>query len=328
MVVSSWSRVPTTDRARSSGRRLVQAPIALPPLPVLVVKTCRSRGVEEAIVVPCVQCLGRSGPTCSRPVRAGVGIGVAAIACRPSHRTAADHCGELVPGRVTRRLSVLVRSSITPVPQMRCPIPTPVATPSTRITAEPSTRLPRLDERRTHMTAFRALIATAILLAAAPPAWPCSVSVSTILSAVELVQQADAIVKVRAERLSTEVSRPTVVGVLSQVEFSVHAVLKGRLPSSRLTFQGLLTARDERNGRSVPYPSVRSSGEGSCFAVEYKRGADYLLFLKKNAGRSVTARNGWTPYWALLAPANEQLQGPNDAWELWVREQLRASNRR
>jgi hypothetical protein len=66
------------------------------------------------------------------------------------------------------------------------------------------------------MTAFRALIATAILLAAAPPAWPCSVSVSTILSAVELVQQADAIVKVRAERLSTEVSRPTVVGVLSQ----------------------------------------------------------------------------------------------------------------
>jgi hypothetical protein len=177
------------------------------------------------------------------------------------------------------------------------------------------------------MTAFRALLVTAVLLAAAPPAWPCSVP--TILSAVELVQQADAIVKVRAERLSTEVSRPTgIVRVPSQVEFSVRAVLKGSLPSSRLTFQGLLTARDEPNGRSVPYPSVRPSGEGSCFAVEYKRGADYLLFLKKNAGRPVTARDGWTPYWAPLAPANEQLQGPSDAWESWVREQLRASTRR
>ena len=93
------------------------------------------------------------------------------------------------------------------------------------------------------------------------------------------------------------------------MEFSVRAVLKGPLPSSRLTFQGLLTARDEPNGRGVPYPSVRPSGlAGSCFAVEYKRGADYLLFLKKNVGRPV--------------------KGPNDAWELWVREQLRASNRR
>jgi len=171
----------------------------------------------------------------------------------------------------------------------------------------------------------QALVIVAILLVAVPSAWPCSVLVSKLTAAVELVQQAEVIVKARADGLSAQQGRPDgLVAITTQVEFSVLAVLKGPLPATRIAFNGWLAARDEPNGRSVPYPSVRPSGlAGSCFAVGYRKGAEYLLFLKKSA-----PADKLTPYWAPLAPSNEQLFGRDDPWEAWVRGQLRNSPRR
>jgi hypothetical protein len=70
---------------------------------------------------------------------------------------------------------------------------------------------------------------------------------------------------------------------------------------------------DDFNDRPVPYDWVRSSGtSGSCFAFDYREGAEYLLFLRSIGGVL-------TPYWAPLAPTNEQVTGPEDPWVIWTR---------
>lgn len=153
----------------------------------------------------------------------------------------------------------------------------------------------------------------------------CSVLVSSIPTPVELVRLADVIVRARAEGLSSQPGREGSVPFSpTQVEFRVVAVLKGKLPTNRLRFNGRITTRDERNRGTVPYLSVRPSGDGVCFSLEYRQGAEYLLFLKPASYRAYAQPepDQLTPYWAPTAASNEPLFGPSDAWEAWVRAQL------
>ena len=48
-----------------------------------------------------------------------------------------------------------------------------------------------------------------------------------------------------------------------------------------------------------------------------------VLLLLKVASQPVFGPPGQlTPYWRALAPTNEQVFGPDDPWESWVRRQL------
>ena len=114
-------------------------------------------------------------------------------------------------------------------------------------------------------------------------------------------------------------------GSATQVMFAVLQVLKGRLSSSTIEFNGSLTDRDDRNDRPVPYDFIRPGGSrGDCFALAYRAGTEYLLFLRRGEHASYAQPNDLTPYWAPLSPTNEQLfDRANDAWLVWVRRQLR-----
>ena len=70
---------------------------------------------------------------------------------------------------------------------------------------------------------------------------------------------------------------------------------------------------------SVPYGHVRPSGGAGCFAYQYRLGAEYLFLLNR-----VERIDGLTPYWIALGPTNEQINGADDPWVRWVREQLAA----
>ena len=114
----------------------------------------------------------------------------------------------------------------------------------------------------------------------ATPAWPCSV-VGPLLSAERLLSDAEVIARVRAEGLSSAPGRPgTWADSPTQVRFTILELLKGRLSSSTIEFNGSLTDRDDRNDGAVPFNSVRPGGRGgNCFALEYRAGAEYLKSL-------------------------------------------------
>jgi hypothetical protein len=106
----------------------------------------------------------------------------------------------------------------------------------------------------------------------------------------------------------------------TKVRFQVLEVLKGTRPSAVVEFDGSLTDGDDPNDGSVPYKWVRRGGRGgNCFAYGYKKGGEYLLFLRT----SRTSNGELTPYWATMAATNEQLFGPGDKWLAWVREHLK-----
>jgi hypothetical protein len=163
------------------------------------------------------------------------------------------------------------------------------------------------------------------MIGLATPAWPCSV-VAPLPSAERLVGDAEVIARVRAEALS---STPGHAGVMAgsptQVRFTILELLKGRLSSSAIEFNGSLTDRDDRNDRPVPYDFVRPGGRaGNCFALTYRAGAEYLLLLRRGEHPAYAQPNELTPYWAPLSPTNEQLFDPaSDAWLVWVRQKLR-----
>lgn len=159
----------------------------------------------------------------------------------------------------------------------------------------------------------------------AAPAWPCSV-IGPLPSADSLVRDAEVIVRVRAEGLSSTLG---VAGSLAdsrtQFRFAILELLKGRLPSATIEFNGSLMDGDDRNDRPVPYDFVRPGGRhGNCFALTYRAGAEYLLLLRRAQHPSYAQANELTPYWAPLSPTNEQLfGGANDAWFVWVSQELR-----
>jgi hypothetical protein len=145
-----------------------------------------------------------------------------------------------------------------------------------------------------------------------------SCSVTGIVSNVEMVKVADAIVRARAVEYAQPPSDPSIVttGVPdSRVRFKVIETLSGQ-NMKELVLPGYLVSTDDFNDRAAPYTFVRPGGRaGSCFANSYRRDAQYLLFLKK------TAQGDLTVNWAALAPVNEQLHSAEDPWLTWVRQQ-------
>jgi hypothetical protein len=109
------------------------------------------------------------------------------------------------------------------------------------------------------------------------------------------------------------------------VRFTILELLKGRLSSSTIEFNGALTDRDDRNDRPVPYDFIRPGGRrGNCFALTYRVGAEYLLLLRRSEHPSYAQPSELTPYWAPLSPTNEQLfDRASDAWLVWVSQELR-----
>lgn len=133
--------------------------------------------------------------------------------------------------------------------------------------------------------------------------------------------EADAVVRARAARADSLPFRPG--GPLEPVVvLEVLDVLDGDSVPPTLAVHGRLSEADDFNRAPVPYGAVRPTGlRGSCFAEEYRRGGEFLLLLKRNA-------RGLTPYWAALAPTNEQIRGADDPWVSWVREARRRGGRR
>ena len=103
----------------------------------------------------------------------------------------------------------------------------------------------------------------------------------------------------------------------TSIQFEVQEVLKGDRSLTELFVPGDSTALDDFNRGGVPYRIVRSGGQrGTCIATSYKLGAEYLLLLRPTNGV-------FNPYWAPLAPLNEQVSGRDDAWVQWVRAHVR-----
>ncbi len=131
------------------------------------------------------------------------------------------------------------------------------------------------------------------------------------------VDEAELIVRARATALGPPLPLSIVAARLeTSIQFVVLEVLKGDSARTRISVPGETTRRDDFNNGTVPYRMVRQGGRmGNCVATSYKLGAEYLLLLK-------TKNDVLNPYWAALAPLNEQITGSDDAWVTWVREQM------
>lgn len=148
---------------------------------------------------------------------------------------------------------------------------------------------------------------------------PCSVV--GIPTPTELVQRAEIILTARAERVSEAPGeRGALAESATQVIFTVLEVVKGTLPDPELRFNGHLGGEDDPNDRSIPRDFVRPGGRsGNCFALGYRSGGEYLLFLARSQHKAYAQPFNLTPYWAPLAATNDQLFGPDDPWLVWVR---------
>jgi hypothetical protein len=109
----------------------------------------------------------------------------------------------------------------------------------------------------------------------------------------------------------------------SRVRFRTTEVLAGEglwgdHGARDLAFPGILAEGPDFNPGSIPYQIVRSSGQrGECHAMEYRIDGQYLFLLRENQGIL-------TPYWAPLAPTNEEVRGEEDPWVSWVRDRIRS----
>jgi hypothetical protein len=139
------------------------------------------------------------------------------------------------------------------------------------------------------------------------------------------VQRAEVIVWARAEGLANTPARQgALAGNVTRVRFSVLQILKGDRPSTEIEFKGILRDSDDRNDRPIPYDVIRPGGRiGTCFALTYRPGAEYLLLLGRGEHSSYAEPNELTPYWTPLGPTNEQLlDGARDPWYRWVIQQI------
>ena len=108
----------------------------------------------------------------------------------------------------------------------------------------------------------------------------------------------------------------------TEIEFTVEEIVKGENTPSTIILNGYLTDKDDFNDRPVPYDFVRPGGRGgSCSAYEYKQHAEFLLFLKERDGKLTIS-------WYALAPTNEQLRSADDPWIIWVKEQVKSTERK
>ena len=171
------------------------------------------------------------------------------------------------------------------------------------------------------------------ILALAAPTVPVSVSACSATSAETnpeiLVRNTEIIVRATAIRYGDQTPPDQPARSADQrmrfIEFRVEEILRGELAQSTLLIKGFLTETSDYNDRPVPYDFVRPMGRGgSCHAYYYEKGAEFLLFLKRqDAGNKENLKWGEiTPYWASMAPTNEELYSSNDAWVGWVKARL------
>jgi hypothetical protein len=158
------------------------------------------------------------------------------------------------------------------------------------------------------------LILGAVLFA--PHGHTCSVT--GIISNVDMVIAADAVIRAKAVEYSSPPTNTNTwtTGVPdSRVRFKVIETIRGQ-SISELILPGYLVRADDFNDQPSPYAFVRPGGRaGSCFANSYRENAEFLLFLKK------TKDGNFTVNWAALGPVNEQLHSADDPWLLWVRKE-------
>ncbi len=145
---------------------------------------------------------------------------------------------------------------------------------------------------------------------------------SSPVSVFEVVDGADLIIRATAVEYVVEpqgnigtTDRTTPV-----IRFQVEEILRGPLEPGVVELSGYLNETDDFNDHSAPYTFVRPNGRsGSCFAYTYRRGAEFLLFLREDNG-------SYTVEWNALAPVNEQLHSGQDPWLFWVRGYLAAQS--
>jgi hypothetical protein len=161
---------------------------------------------------------------------------------------------------------------------------------------------------------FLAVLSFVMLLLAQVSVQACQ---SRVPTPEKLVEQADVIVRATADSYdkAPEGFLPRMGVAGTTVKFKVIETLKGELTEPLLIY-GYLTDEDDYNELPIPYTFVRRGGRaGNCFADSYKKGADFLLFLKKGKGKLML-------YWKALAPVNEQIRPTDDEWLYWVKKQL------
>lgn len=136
-------------------------------------------------------------------------------------------------------------------------------------------------------------------------------SVDRVLTAQEVAEAATVVVRARADKyLPPSPSKGYASG---RVLFRILERIKGEWPSEFWVGYGRVDEYHGANPGGVPYTSVRPGGlRGSCFAYDYRLGKEYLLFLYEGDVQ-----------WAPMAPINEEVSGPSDAWVLWVKKRLR-----
>ena len=129
-------------------------------------------------------------------------------------------------------------------------------------------------------------------------------------SNVEMVKEADAIVRARAveyARWPWSLFRTTGVPD-SKVRFQVLENVRG-LVVKEVALPGYLVSSDDYSDdykdEAPPYSFARPGGRaGSCFASSYRRGGEYLLFLMKKKTGELTVN------WAALAPSTSNSVQP------------------
>jgi hypothetical protein len=156
-----------------------------------------------------------------------------------------------------------------------------------------------------------------VMLCLADPALPCSRE--SPVSVIDMVRKADAIARAVAADYANAPAQPkmAIAGTPdSRIRFNILEVVRGSGIGPDVILPGYLVNHDDFNDHRPPYKFVRPNGRaGSCFANQYRAGAQFLLFLKK------LPTGEYTVNWYALGPVNEQLRSEKDAWLLWVREQ-------
>ncbi len=162
------------------------------------------------------------------------------------------------------------------------------------------------------------VLMTGLLVSSSPESIPCTRMGE--ISPTAMVRTAHVIVRGAAVEYSKAPSNPNLMTTGmpdSIVRFKVVEVIKGEHASPELLLPGYLSDRDDFNDHSPPYTFVRPEGRaGSCFANTYRRGAEFLLMLKR-------VGDGLTVNWEALGPVNEQLRSADDPWLLWVRREAK-----
>jgi hypothetical protein len=157
------------------------------------------------------------------------------------------------------------------------------------------------------------------LFGAAGSAEACEVVVVGGGGLAEVVRAAEVIVRALAEEEVAEPGHQGVFRVATQVRFRVLEVLKGRLESEHIQFNGVLS--DRTSGESFDFQRPRGAGP-SCYAIGYTRGSQYLLLLGRGDG-VYSHPDDLTPYWAPERPTNEWVGGATDPWVSWVVQALK-----